>query len=49
MALRLTFLRGMTLQAAGVVMGVSKERVRQLRNHGKAALRAALEAEGVTA
>ena len=49
MAIRLTHLQGLTLQAAGVVMGVSKEWVRQLRNHGKAALRAALEAEGVTA
>lgn len=48
MAIRLTHLEGMTLRDAGVVMGVSKERVRQLRNFGKVALRAALEAEGVT-
>lgn len=49
MAIRLTHLEGMTLRDAGVVMGVSKERVRQLRNFGIVALRKALEAEGVTA
>ncbi len=47
-AVRLTLLEGLTLEGAGRVLGVTRERVRQLRLRGLRGIRIALEAEGVT-
>jgi len=47
-AVRLVFLEGKTLQVAGQEMGVTRERVRQLKERGLESLRKVLEAEGVT-
>lgn len=47
MAVRLTHLNDLTLAEAGAVLGISKERVRQLRVRGLAALKRLLETEKV--
>lgn len=39
---------GMTLEECGEVMGVTRERIRQVEKKALAKLRAALEAEGLT-